>query len=134
MSRHRHLLRSLGHYLASFALAVQLIAPAASASGPPGLGIAGLLCAPSGAPSAAALAKAEAMLVQLLGEPVEEQRGQGHCALCLPAYGAPLAEHRVSVPADFEGRVVNARRVEPVFVRRPQGPPLGLRAPPSISL
>ena len=134
LSRHRDFLRSLGYYLASFALAVQLVAPAASASGPPGLGIAGLICAPSGTPSAASLAKAEAMLAQLLGEPVEEERSQHHCALCIPVSGVPSSEHRVIVPAAFEGRAVKPRRSETVFVRRAQGPPLGLRAPPFISL
>ena len=135
MSRRRHLFQSLGRHLAILAIFAQLMAPVALASASrPGLDVVGFLCAPLGTLSEEALAEAEALLSDLLGQQPEDNRNTAHCSFCILVHGVPLPDDHVTPRIVFEYQDVTTRRLEATFVYRPQGPPLGLRAPPSISL
>ena len=110
-----------------------MVAPVAVAANP-GLNVAGFLCAPLGTLSEEARAEAEALLSDLLGEQPGDHRETAHCPFCVLAHGVPLPEHYVT-PLVFAGHPeVKARSIETAVVYRPQGPPLGLRAPPPVSL
>lgn len=129
----RHLFQSLSCHLAIVALFAQLIAPVALASRP-GVDVAGFLCAPLGTLSEEARAEAEALLSDLLGQQPEDDRSVPHCPFCVLVHGVPLPEHDLVSLVFFEHRDVATPSFETAFVYRPQGPPLGLRAPPSLSL
>lgn len=133
MNGRRHLLRSLGCHLVTLALLAQLIAPAALASRP-GVDVAGFLCASLGTLSGEALADAEALLSDLIGERQEDNRDTSHCPFCILVHGVPLPEHHLTPLTVLEHREITAPRFETPAVYRPQGPPLGLRAPPLTSL
>lgn len=133
MNRRRHLLRSLGCHLAILAVLAQLMAPVALASRP-GLDVAGFLCAPLGTLSEDALAEAEALLSDLLGDRQEDNRSTSHCPFCVLVHGVPLPEHHLTPLIVFEHQEITTPRFETPVVYRPHGPPLGLRAPPSTSL
>lgn len=133
MSRRRYLFLSLGRHLAVLALFSQLMAPVAL-SARPGLDIAGFLCAPLGTLSAEARAEAEALIGELLGQTPDDERNTPHCPFCVLVHGVLLPEY-VATPAIRVGHQEAATcSFESSVVYRPHGPPLGLRAPPSISL
>lgn len=133
LSRRRHFFQSLGRHLAIIALFAQVMAPFALAAHP-GLNVAGVLCAPLETLSDEARAEAGALLSDLLGEQSGDNPDTAHCPFCVLAHGVPLPEHHAA-PLIFVGHLeVKARSFEASVVCRPQGPPLGLRAPPSISL
>lgn len=133
VSRRRHFFQSLGRHLAIIALFAQLMAPTARAAHP-SLDIAGLLCMPLGTLSEEALAEAQTVLSALPGEKQEDKRNSPHCPFCVLVHGVPLPEHQLTLFVVFEPHDVASPRFETPFVYRPQGPPLGLRAPPPVSL
>lgn len=133
LSRRRRFFQSLGRHLAILALLAQLMAPAALASRP-GVDVAGFLCAPSGTLSEETRAKAEALLSELAGQQPEDDANAVHCPFCVLVHGVPLAEHYATPLIFAVHQDVTARSFETAVVYRPQGPPLGLRAPPSVSL
>ncbi len=101
----------------------------------PNLDISGFFCVPSGAVSEEARAEAEAMLRDFFGEQQDDHPDTTHCPLCILVQGVPLPEYQ---PAShilvLVRQDITPSCFEIDFVYRPQGPPLGLRAPPSISL
>lgn len=133
MSRRRHFLQSLGRHLVVFALFAQLMAPVALAARS-GLDVASLFCAPSGVLSEEALAEAEALLSDLLGDEQEDNGNPAHCPLCVLVHGVPLPEHHLTPLIGFAHQDATTPSFETVVVHRPHGPPLGLRAPPPTSL
>lgn len=133
LSRRRHFFQSLGQYLAVFALFAQMMAPIALAARP-GIDVAGFLCAPLGTLSEEARAEAEALLSDLLGEQSGDNSDTAHCPFCVLVHGVPLPEHQATHLIFVGHQEVKARSFETPVVYRPQGPPLGLRAPPSHSL
>ncbi len=134
MNRRKNPFRFMGRALAVLALVTQLIAPAALAS-TPGFDVANFFCAPSGALSADARAEAETFLSELFGDQQrDDDRGNSHCPLCVLVHGVPLPEQQPAPRIVFERYDTTPPRFETAFVYRPQGPPLGLRAPPSVSL
>lgn len=133
MSGHKNPSWFAGRCLAVIALLAQLTAPAALASGS-SPDLASFFCAPSGALSAEARAEAESALAALLGDQPDHDRGNGHCSLCVLVHGVPLPDGQPALHIDVERRDAAPRLFETAFVHRPQGPPLGLRAPPPVSL
>ena len=129
----RYPFRSLSCHLAIVALVAQLMAPVALASRP-GPDVSGFLCASLGTLSEEARAKAEALLSDLLGQQPEEDRSVPHCPFCVLAHAVPLPEHDLAPLVFFEHHDIATPSFETAFVYPPQGPPLGLRAPPSFSL
>ena len=133
MSGRKNTLSLWGRCLAAVALAVQLAAPTALASGA-GVDVARFLCAPAGMLSEEARAEAEAALAGLLGAPQDDGSAASHCPLCVLVYGVPLPEQQLALHLVFERQDIAPVLFETAFVYRAQGPPLGLRAPPSTSL
>ena len=133
MSKRGRFFRFSGRYLAILAVFAQVIAPVALAARP-GLDIAGFLCAPLETLSQEERALAEALLADLLGEQPDDTSKTGHCAFCVLVHGVPLPEHHVAPPVLVGHEDIPARVRETLVVHPPQGPPLGLRAPPLLSL
>lgn len=121
-----------GRLLAVLSVILQVFLPGLMPLGQGrGFDVAGLLCAPSGnAPSAEAVA-----VLEIFAELREEEEGgepaaTDHCPLCALAHGTPVPLPLVlPVPHGYSGHVPFIR-FEPQFAERPQGPPLGSRAPP----
>ncbi len=133
LNRRKFLFRVFGRYLAALALLAQLTAPAGLASRP-GPDVAGFLCAPPGTLSPAAVAEAEALLADLLGQQPDDESGTAHCPFCVLVHGLPLPDCHPTPVITLVPLDVSARPFETAFVHQPQGPPLGLRAPPATSL
>ena len=125
-------IRFAANFLACFALFFQALAPYAVAAAR-GVDVSTILCEPAGLNNAAA-SDAAALIAELTGEKPDAPGDKGHCSACLLAHGAPVPE--ISIAAQPVAFTATLDRPAPEALHSyfAQGPPLGLRAPPTTTL
>ena len=121
-------------FIAVLAIVFQAILPGALAAAyPERIDLAGVFCLPSGDRTPAA-AQAMDALADLLEDERETGGAQTDCPLCVTAHAAlPSAPETATGAPRHPAETVRAPPYETLSARRTQGPPLGLRAPPSFN-
>ena len=127
-------IRFAANFLACFALFFQALAPYAVAAAR-GVDVSTILCEPAGLNNAAA-SDAAALIAELTGDaPSDKAPGdKGHCSACLLAHGAPVPEIGFAAQLVAFAAILDRPAPEALHSYFAQGPPLGLRAPPTTTL